>query len=403
MDGRDALYNRGDRFKLHSNVQGTLFPVDAEKTRRLLPSLLSPELLFPEAFARWLARRTMTRPGVATRVKFLSQRSLKDYKACAKALEKYFGQMRLMGIGPEQIADYQQARAYCDVEACQAGLGEWTKPCGANRIRKEVDLLIRLLKAAKLWSEEAREETLLVQREDKDVPRAMDPEEQARFLETAAGREDWRFVYHYAILGLHTSAATNELRSLQLGDLMLSQPGYEMITIRAEGAKNKFRVRSIPLSGQAVWAMRQLLARAAELGSCQAHHYLFPFREARERWNPLRPMSDSGLKKRWDAVRKKAGVPWLRPYDLRHTGITRMAEAGVPVEVAMSLVGHMTRQMHEHYTSISKGAKRRWMQVTWEGQAGGEYQAPKKPPGRETGNANQSGNGFPQKSVSSEK
>ncbi len=68
----------------------------------------------------------------------------------------------------------------------------------------------------------------------------------------------------------------------------------------------------------------------------------------------------------------------------------------MPVDVAMSLVRHMTRQMHEHYTSISKGAKRRWLQVTWEGQEESGYQPPKKAPKREAGAANQSGNGFPQ-------
>jgi integrase len=107
-------------------------------------------------------------------------------------------------------------------------------------------------------------------------------------------------------------------------------------------------------------------------------------------------MTESGLKKRWDAVRVAANLPWLRPYDLRHTGISRMAEAGVPIEVAMSMVGHMTMQMHRHYTEISSGSQRRWMNATW-GSAGGREGASAKKPPRSVADGNQNGNGFTQK------
>jgi integrase len=82
-------------------------------------------------------------------------------------------------------------------------------------------------------------------------------------------------------------------------------------------------------------------------------------------------MSDSGMKKPWEVVRVAAQLPWLRIHDLRHTAITRMAEAGVPIPVIMAVAGHVTAQMHHHYTSISMAAK--WLAV--EAAGSGDFRA----------------------------
>ncbi len=326
--------------------------------------------------------------------RYLAHRSIKDYRASASALEKFFADLTLGEIHPGHINSYQNARAYGDNSVCVRG--RWSKPCGANRIRKEVELLIRLLKGARLWGEDQKEDFVMVRKEESDSRRAMDSEEQHRWLETCSSREDWHFILWYSCLGLQTAASTDELRALQLGDVTLGSAGYEMIHIRwkQEGVKTKFRVRPVPLAGQAIWAMGKLVERARSLGSTQMHHYLFPFgSRGGYSYDPTKPMSDSGLKKRWNAAREQAGLPWLRPYDLRHTGITRMAEQGVPIEVAMSMVGHMTYQMHQHYTAIQKNVKRKWMDVAWGGGSVESALPPSKPPVREY----QPSNGFAQK------
>jgi integrase len=64
-------------------------------------------------------------------------------------------------------------------------------------------------------------------------------------------------------------------------------------------------------------------------------------------------------------VRAAAGLDWLRPYDLRHTGLTRMAEAGVPIHVMMAYAGHMTRRSQQHYVTVGMMAKRKWATATW--------------------------------------
>ena len=42
----------------------------------------------------------------------------------------------------------------------------------------------------------------------------------------------------------------------------------------------------------------------------------------------------------WDEVVTKLGYEHLRRHDLRHTGLTWMADAGVPVHVLRKIAGH---------------------------------------------------------------
>jgi integrase len=69
-------------------------------------------------------------------------------------------------------------------------------------------------------------------------------------------------------------------------------------------------------------------------------------------------MGETGLRKQFDAVRIAAGVPWFRFNGWRHTAITRLAEAGVPIATIMQRSGHVTMKMSEHYTHISEQAHR---------------------------------------------
>ena len=43
---------------------------------------------------------------------------------------------------------------------------------------------------------------------------------------------------------------------------------------------------------------------------------------------------------------------------LRHHGIKKLAEAGVPEQVLMAIAGHVSREMPEHYSHIRQKAKR---------------------------------------------
>lgn len=371
-----------------------------------LHTVPSGEMLFGEAFQVWISQRTILTTGERSEVAFLAQKTERDYRVCAKALGRFFAAFRLDKIRPTHLLEYQRLRATNppsnngkwrlpsdgarrewetrdEAEAWLRDSGKqyeiaqtmWAAQAGANCIRKELALLVRILRAAKLWGEIDDEQFVRVRPKESDITRAMTTAEQQRFLKVAGGRPEWRLIYQYAIVALQTTAGTNELRALRLGDVQLGD--RPIIHVPRQGAKNKHRMRTIPLpSPEAVWAMDGLLARARELGAWRPSDYVFPFQPSRTHYDPTRPMSESGLKKPWDAVRKAAGLPNLRIYDLRHTGITRMAERGVPLPVAMTFAGHMTQRMQQHYTSICMSAAQEWGAAVWGNMQGSSPPAP---------------------------
>lgn len=377
----------------------------------MVQAKLHPDMLFSAAFDTWIQRRTIDEiKGLATKVRFIKVRTRKDYVGYARALER-FKAFRVKPIGalaPDDLMSYQNARAlnapspegewWCHkgqkpqgphrtLEGAQAWAEKqgggyeikqtlWAQPCGANLLRKEVALMVRILREAGLWGDSEEEVLLRVRAEESDVVHAMTLQEQHRFLHVASSKLEFRTVYQYAIVGLQTTCSTNELRALRLCDILLHD---RIIQIPPAGAKNVHRFRAIPIvTDDCMWALEGLLERARTLGSTLSSHYLFPLRVSPGKWNPAKPMSDSGLKKQWEAVRVAARMPHLRMYDLRHTGITRMAEAGVPLAVAMTFAGHMTKQMQQRYTAICMAAQRGWGASVW-GDGATQGGVPRKP------------------------
>ena len=214
------------------------------------------------------------------------------------------------------------------------------------------------MKRAAAWNRKLEASYEPLKRQYVEVRRAMAPEEQQRFLKIAGSRKKWNLVYLYSLLALATTASNGEMRGLRIADVDLNR---RLLHIRREHAKNRYRIRIVPLHDQAIWAAKLLIQRAQELGATSPDHFLFPFRSNPHAWNPLKPMSNCALRRVWEVVRVRAGLPWLRVHDLRHTAITRMAEAGVPVPVIMGVAGHMSAQMYHHYTAISLVAK--WQAV----------------------------------------
>ena len=61
---------------------------------------------------------------------------------------------------------------------------------------------MRIMRRARTWTQELQDCYEPLQREEPDIPCAMSPEEQKQFLEVAASRDEWSFVYHYSLLAL---------------------------------------------------------------------------------------------------------------------------------------------------------------------------------------------------------
>jgi hypothetical protein len=377
---------------------------------------LTPDLPFPLAFKLWMQRRTVETDladpdaGFEQDSGYWAPDTLRDYWTNFEALKIFF-QKPIGKIKPDDLFRYQNARrrnapnpdgewrclrmstrsgaeakrptvrgkfatreeAEAFVKAHAEGDEEdwairqtlWAYRAGNNCIRKEVALLIRILKAARLWGEEEERQFQRLRPVDCDLDFAMTVPEQHRLLHVGGSRPELQYAYQYAIVALQSTAGPNEMRWVKLGGVFVEglKPRFQ---IPRRGAKNKHRAREIPLvTREAVWAMRGLVERAWRMGARGPGDFLFPLMRRNRTYDPARPMTECGFKKPWDALRRAAGMPLLRLYALRHTGITRMAEAGVPLPVAMSFAGHMTLLSQRRYTAIQMEAKDAWGALVW--------------------------------------
>jgi hypothetical protein len=108
------------------------------------------------------------------------------------------------------------------------------------------------------------------------------------------------------------------------------------------------------------------LERAKLLKATEANHFLFPafrYKHTKESnvagsgfYDPTKPMVS--WRSGWRTLTQKAGLKGLRFHDLRHHSIKKLAEAGVAEQTLMSIAGHVTKSMLEHYSHIRLTAKR---------------------------------------------
>jgi integrase len=354
---------------------------------------IARELPYPDAGELWIKSREFK--GTADgRARFVSDRSLDDFTEYHRALGRFFGELVLKEIHLGHLRQYQEDRSTgllgptpqelfprfarvlakkmgVAVEALQenaemkaivdAQIAAYPqREVNPNKVNQELGMLIRIMKVAGVWTPHMDESYEPLQHVESDIPQALTPDEQDWFLRKA--REISEFVYCYAVLGIHATLSTKEERSLRIGDV---NPDSGIVMVRNEAAKNKYRIRTIPLTAEAVWAVQRLIDRANSLGSTSPQHYLMPFRVVRGQFDPNQPMTVSGIKYQWNEIRRAACLPWFTPYDLRHTGCTRYAEDGISIHVLLSMAGHMSRKMQQHYIHISEAAKRKAVQKTY--------------------------------------
>jgi integrase len=351
---------------------------------------ITAQLPFREAAQRWLqSRRVEEVPdpaleGIipARRMRryhpvYIRPRTLQSYTGYVRALTLFFEDKPLGAITGGDLRRYQAKRSSGEapfLRRMKPDAEPSISPVNAKKINQELEVLIIMLRRAGLWKRPLCDEYEPLLPPMTEITRALTREEESKWLLASRSAEHLFVVNWYSTLALHTCMSTNELRFLRVGDI---NPEASVLTISSEGSKNIHRHRTVPLgSTDALWAVKNLLGRAASIGSVEPHHYIFPFRKAR-RFIPVMPMGDSGIKKPWQEVREKTGLLWFRQYDLRHTAITRFAEAGTPLSVIMSMSGHISDRMRQHYTHISETTQLRWIEHTRTMQG---VRTPAKPP-----------------------
>ena len=124
-------------------------------------------------------------------------------------------------------------------------------------------------------------------------------------------------------------------------------------TSKYQEAKRK---RRIPLNSDAMRGFRLLLDRASTLGIGAPGSYVFPSCE-HSHIDATRPQKT--WRTSWRKLTRAAGLKGLRFHDLRHQCVTELLEAGAPEAAVLSIAGHVSRKMMEHYSHIRMEAKRK--------------------------------------------
>ena len=188
--------------------------------------------------------------------------------------------------------------------------------------------------------------------ERRDVGRALDAEEEGRLLEAAA-RNTSPLIYPYLMLLIWTGMREGEARMLRWG-----QVNFEEGLIIVGASKTAAGTgRAIPMSGALRSALELHASRCARwFGPIKPDWYVFPASNRRRPVDPARPVGS--LKRGWEAVRRAAGVN-CRLHDLRHTFCTKLAEAGIPEQVMLDMMGHVSQAMMKRWSHIRLETRRR--------------------------------------------
>jgi integrase len=260
-----------------------------------------------------------------SRKPFIGARTARDYERSICMIVKFVGNVRLEKLAnPDLIRAYQLERS---------------KTCGSSIVNHECSIIQQLLKRIRKWNDVSPfYEPLPLPRNSPG--KAMTPDEEKRLFEAGALNPGWAGAYWLAMLSMNTAAGPGELVGLQLRDLSVENPETARIFIRKD-VKNKYRVREVPVNSDALAAVNALLALAKSRGAVQPDHYLVPFRCKRDSYDPTR--HGYWPKTSWLEMCAAAGIK-LRPYDLRHHALTKLAEKN-PEQVVLKIAGHVSPQM----------------------------------------------------------
>jgi integrase len=232
-------------------------------------------------------------------------------------------------------------------------------------VNNEILCLSSVLREAKLWWKVENDYKKLKVDVNDEID-ALTLEEQQRLLQVARSADPNAVAPYVAVLSYSTGMRHKEIRLLQLSAIQELNTEYPIIRVRRSTTKTNAGARPVSLDSMAVWAARKLLERAKRVGATEPNHYLLPtFLERHSRptdplygkgkgFDPEHPMGS--WQKEWNSFRKAVGIKHRHFHLLRHTYCTRAGEAGVPLAVTQSQVGHMSQALTAHYTHVSERA-----------------------------------------------
>jgi integrase len=324
-----SIYRRGDvwwyKFRFAGQViressksESKTVAKDAERSRRRelegsFNRISKPRTaqLFSAAAEGWLKTKTA----------HLSPRSVIIERANLKHINPYFGKVLLCDLAADDISQYQAARL--------------EKGAAPKTVNLEVGTLRAILRKNRLWAAIQPDVKMLRVRED--VGRAISRDEEAALLAACRASRS-RSLYPAVLVALNTCLRYSELRLLKWEQIDLKACTLTVGLSKTESGTG----RLLPLNDRAAAIFGFWASLFPDRAS---NHFVFPS----ERYgasgdgvavvhssDPTKPIGR--WKEAWESAKTKACV-FCRFHDLRHTGCTRMLEAGVPFSVVATIMG----------------------------------------------------------------
>ena len=270
----------------------------------------------------------------------LAPRSIMIEKANLGHLLPELGKKLVCDIEGRDVARYQQKR-----------IGEGTSP---KTVNLEIGTLRAILKRSGLWARLQPEVKMLATRDD--IGRAISPEEESALLQ-ACGKSRSRSLVPFVTLAIETGARYGVIRTLQWGSVDFENRCLKWGKDKTAAGTG----RVIPLSQRAMAAMTFWATHFPER---KPEHYVFPaerygaagdvFCAKAYDLDSSKPIGS--IKEAWEAAKLRAGrtlagetaetdskakiAPLVcRFHDLRHTAVSRMLNAGIPIAKVAKIAG----------------------------------------------------------------
>lgn len=274
------------------------------------------------------------------------------------------GKKLLVDIEARDIARYQKTR-----------LAENASP---RTVNIEVAMLRQIMRKSGAWERIRQDVVMLKERED--VGRALSPEEE-KLLLCECGRSRSRILLPFVTLALETGARFNTIRTLQWSNIDFANRCLRFGKDKTSAGTG----RTVPLNQR---ALESLKFWAHRFPNRHPEHYVFPLEKCRGTGTeetfgftgavlydtkPSEPIGD--VKEAWESAKKRTrrhcptcqngylreksapgngyaceacawetdalpiGMTGVRFHDLRHTAVSRMIAARIPLPIIAKVVG----------------------------------------------------------------
>jgi integrase len=254
----------------------------------------------------------------------------------------------VQGLGKDTLlAEIDSDKLTAYVARRRGTISRRGKPLSNASVNREVELLRRVMRRAKLWKvdrgEELPEWCELLLPEAAERVRELSIEEEDRLF--AALRPDYHPMVDFAL--------RTGIRLANVIGLTWSQVDYDagVIRLKLKSRQPGGKPHTVPLGRE----LKLFLAQ-----HCKGHHPIYVFtyccqksrggeRAAGERY----PFSQDGWRKPWKAALEAAGVRDFRFHDTRHTAASRVLRTCGNLKVVQRLLGHADIASTVRYAHIN--------------------------------------------------